>query len=315
MKKILLTFNFLWVIVGYSQLPSNDPHWGVPIWQDEFDFFDANKWSKGDHCDHGGEPQLYIPENVWVENGNLVLKIDNNSAECPENQQGTLDCGGCVQGVHLFTSGWAESYPYFKFKYGCIEAQIKFPGDFGLWPAFWLDNADWPNENNSEVDICEYISDWWWNPIFRNYDNYNHITTTDVHLYVPGEQDRVSPIWLSSPINEWHKYAIEWSPSRIIWYIDGFPVRSLPNPGVIQNDRIIFNVALLRKENLEPDDEYVTFPAYMYVNYVRVYKLNEDCNDFINTTNYNFSTYNNVEKNFINIGEGGGNNRSVTLFL
>ena len=51
-----------------------------------------------------------------------------------------------------------------------------------------------------------------------------------------------------------------------------------------------------------------SFPADMLIDSFKVYKLKEDCSDFINSTNYNFSTYNNVEKNFINIGQGGGSN-------
>jgi hypothetical protein len=46
----------------------------------------------------------------------------------------------------------------------------------------------------------------------------------------------------------------------------------------------------------------------MRVDYVKLYELNKDCNDLINSSNYNFLSYNNVEKNFIKIGEGGGVN-------
>jgi hypothetical protein len=68
------------------------------------------------------------------------------------------------------------------------------------------------------------------------------------------------------------------------------------------------NLAIQGTNGAPLADNTTPFPSDMLIDYVRVYELKEDCNDFINSTNYDFSTYNNVEKNFINIGQGGGNN-------
>lgn len=97
----------------------------------------------------------------------------------------------------------------------------------------------------------------------------------------------------------WHTYAIEWSPSKIIWYIDGFPVRIFPNPGVVDPVRIILNLAIGA-----PPDQTTPFPSEMLVNYVRVYELANDCNTNMNVCNYNFSTHDNRVKKNITIGNG-----------
>ena len=99
----------------------------------------------------------------------------------------------------------------------------------------------------------------------------------------------------------WHSYGIEWSPSKIIWYIDGFPVRLFPNHGVVDPVRIILNLAI--EPGYLPNSS-TPFPSHMYVNYVKVYSLRNDCDKYLNICNYNFSNHDNRVKHSIIIGDG-----------
>jgi hypothetical protein len=100
---------------------------------------------------------------------------------------------------------------------------------------------------------------------------------------------------------QWHTYAIEWSPSRIIWYVDGAIFKYFKNSLIVSPTSVIFNLAVQKGKT-------TTAPAVMEVDYVKVYELKKDCDQFINSVNYPFSTYNNREKNFIKIGEASGIN-------
>ncbi len=132
----------------------------VLIWSDEFNsnFLDLTKWEYmvGDGTDYGipgwgnRELQYYLPGNVDVNNGNLVI----NALGGVGFNDGTDDFN--------FTSGRLRStQETSSFTYGRIEARIKLPSEAGLWSAFWmLANNDspygsWPSAG--EIDIMEFI--------------------------------------------------------------------------------------------------------------------------------------------------------------
>ncbi|HZX24325.1 MAG TPA: glycoside hydrolase family 16 protein, partial [Woeseiaceae bacterium] len=108
------------------------------VWSDEFDSakLDPETWffESGDGSDFVGdggitglpsgwgnnELQWYLPDNAQLENG--VLKIT-------ARRETVGDFG--------YTSARITTRDRFAFKYGRIEASIKFPSGQGLWPAFW----------------------------------------------------------------------------------------------------------------------------------------------------------------------------------
>ncbi len=53
---------------------------------------------------------------------------------------------------YRFTSGMLNNSKSFGFKYGYVEARVKMPKGFGLWPALWL--RDWRGWNY-EIDAFE----------------------------------------------------------------------------------------------------------------------------------------------------------------
>ncbi len=317
MKKIF--FILLFSLYSVSQTPANDLHWQL-LWEDNFNFFDQTKWLKVDWAKHGDDPQLILANNVWIANGNLVIKTDNSSNYCPANPPTIWGaCEPCDNKWYHYASGWVETKSNYNIKYGYIEAEIKFPK--GLWPSFWtFVGAGLPSFTNAaEIDIVEITGDM--SPsvigtnIHKKYCNCNVgtcITCDNGKLFVPqcpNYDNSILCYGLNVSLSgfsytSWHTYAIEWSPDKIIWYIDGVQVRNLPNHGIIDPVRLILSVGV---------DPYhlpnnVSFPVYTYVNYVKVYKLRNDCKANMNVCGYNFSTHDNRVKKNITIGNGTCNN-------
>ena len=269
---------------GFTQTPANDPHWKLE-WEDNFNSFDNSKWSKANYFDHYGEPQLYLESNVWTSGGYLVIKVNNSPANCPPA------CYYCSEGTYNYTSGWVNTTDTYNTQYGYIEARIKLPYRYGFWPAFWTFRGTEVYSNAAEIDIFEMLG-----------DHPKNIVTTNIHYTYP---DSVPNYEKEAPTNfdftSWHTYAIEWSPSKIIWYIDGIPSRLIPNHGIVDPVMIILNLAI-SPDHLPPTTP--SFTNYMYVDFVKVYKLNCDDSDISltisNSTQMN--NYNNSVKKQITIG-------------
>lgn len=299
MKYTISVIVFLNTFLLLGQTPSNDPHWQL-VWEDNFNFFDNTKWVKANYAIHGSEPQIYLSSNVYTSNGQLVIKVNNNSVTCPLNPtQTTWACGLATPGKsYPYNSGWVETSGNFNTQYGYIESRIKLPYRYGFWPAFWTwRGRGVTTTNEAEIDIFEMLG--------GGIPNSNTLTT-NIHLNYPdGNVYRKD----FSPINfnytTYHTYGIEWSPSKIIWYVDGSPVRVFTNHGIIDPVRTILNLAI-EPGYLPPTS--TSFTDYMYVDYVKVYNLNSNCNASLNVCNYNFGTHDNRVKKSITIGNGTCNN-------
>jgi beta-glucanase (GH16 family) len=279
MKNFLIGAMVFSTSLLFGQSPGNDPHWQL-VWQDEFDSFNSSIWQKENDSDHYGEPQMYRNQNVTTSNGNLVITA---------NRENYLN--------HAFTSGMVYSKQAYNVQYGYIESKIKLPYAYGFWPAFWTFVGEGVTGGNAaEIDIFEMLGHL--SPT---------IMTTSLHMSYPDGNPyykELEPYGFNYN-NTWHIYGVEWSPSKIVWYVDGVVVRTFDNPGISNPVRIVLNLAI------EPDylpNASAPFPSSMLVDFVKVYKLKNDCNTVINTCNYNFSTYDNKVKKEITIGGNGCSN-------
>lgn len=98
---------------------------------------------------------------------------------------------------------------------------------------------------------------------------------------------------------------MEWTPSRITWYINDIPVRYLDNPGVNDYVKVILNLAL---NPWNSNSSLTPLPSDMVVEFVKFYDYRKDCSTVINSCSYNFSSYDNKVKKEIIIGGGGCSN-------
>jgi len=174
------------------------------VWSDEFDYEgppDPAKWTHETGTGVNGwgnnELQYYTDatENSWVCNGSLRIRAKR-----------------CDFGGKEFTSARLLTKNKADWLYGRMEVRLKLPTGRGSWAAAWMlpteaKFGEWPK--SGEIDIMEHVG----------YDvgnvhgtvhteKFNHMKNTQV--------GRVLPV----TANDWHIYAVEWSPEQIRFFCD-----------------------------------------------------------------------------------------------
>jgi beta-glucanase (GH16 family) len=311
MREILYPALFLGITCTVSgQVPGSDPHWHL-IFEEQFDSIDPALWKVANDFDHYGEPQVYThrEENVSVSGGELLLRVNRESYRCSE-----LHGWACNKRWYDYTSGWIETREALYVRYGYLESRIRLPHGYGLWPAFWTFVGDSvPGRHNAgEIDIFEMLG-----------DQPPTVMGTNMHLaYCKcGENDcqcdflddpmcpEVDPAILCHGLNVeipdysdgYLVYAVEWNPSKIIWYVNNRMVRNSANPGIIDPVRIIFNLAVAP---WRLPDRTTPFPSAMHVDYLRIYRLEAD-NERFDSCSVNLEQYDYQVKRDISIGGEG----------
>ncbi|MDZ4122070.1 MAG: family 16 glycosylhydrolase, partial [Candidatus Cloacimonadaceae bacterium] len=246
------------------------------VWSDEFDQEsqtpDTNNWGYdlgyGEYGWGNDEWQQYTnaPENVRVENGNLVITAiwDSLNYPVPGKRDGSV------------TSARINSKNKFSFKFGKIQARIKVPTDDGMWPAFWMlgknhDSLGWPQ--CGEIDIMEV------SPLLHG----NATTMSTVHWWDDASQSHVyegKTKKMKAPLsNDYHVYEVEWDEKRIVGKIDNISYFvKIIDPSTmdefLKEFFLIFNVAVGGSLGGTPTAD-TNWPQSMYVDWVRVYQREE----------------------------------------
>lgn len=238
---------------GATGSGSND----VLVWAEEFDEPGApcsDTWSynlgNGDNGWGNGESQYYTdrPENVIVENGNLVI-----TARAEE-----------FEGFD-YTSARLITFQNFDFEYGRVEARAKLPTGGGTWPAIWLLGSDFQTETwpaCGEMDIMEHVGNLQ-DRIFSSlhYPGNSGGNAVSQDINVPGVSDT------------FHTYGLNWTPDIIEFSVDGEVYHTIPNNSNLPFDNeffIIVNVAMGGSfgGNIDPAFE----SSSMEIDYIRVYQ-------------------------------------------
>ncbi len=260
MKRFLVLFSIIYFSISATAQIANKSSRKL-LWYDNFDSLNTAMWTIADYSDHYGEPQLYKKEQVFCKDGSLCIVIQDTVVDCPENIQisNPGSCGTCKKGNHEFISGWIESKPKYATQYGYIEARIKMPYRFGLWPAFWTFEQTTNNVNAAEIDIFEMLG---YKP--------ENVITTNIHIQYPdGNIYYKQKAIRKFTYTDWHTYAILWNENAIIWYVDGKKIRTTKKHGVIDPVRFIFNLAVTNKNHYPTDKN---FSDTMFVDYIRVFE-------------------------------------------
>jgi beta-glucanase (GH16 family) len=242
-------------------------------WSDEFEgaagaAVDGAKWV----ADTGGqgwgnqEREFYTPgaENAVLDGaGHLVI-----TARAEQSAQRR-----CWYGTCRYTSARLKTVDRYEPTYGRFEARIRLPRGQGLWPAFWLlgancDSVGWPQ--CGEIDVVESVGHEP-NIVFGTlhgpgYSGGGGITMNDT-------------LHAGTFADDFHVFAMEWSPRQIRWLVDDkeyhrLTPAELPKgaPWVFDHPFfVILNVAVGGGRPGDPDAT-TTFPQQMVVDYVRVYR-------------------------------------------
>ncbi len=268
----MLLLSYTWC---FCQPPQRKIPWEL-IWEDNFNTLNTDYWYVQDNFDHyGGEDQVFLTENVYIENNSLVCELKNEIYSCPD---WAVDSQyHCIRQFHTglpysYTAGWVESKKDYNFKYGYFEAKIKFPYGSGLWPAFWTFlGQDIQNPINvAEIDIAEMLGELGPGSITTNY----HKSYPDDYFVVYYPENGYK--W-----DEWHTYALEWTPEKLVFYLDEVPFNINLNHGIEDPVRLILSIGLRPNSKFEE----MTFPYKMYTDYVRVYQEKKTIEKPVNTWN------------------------------
>ena len=221
--------------------------------QDEFDesSLDTTKWNTqwgppGAGWNECWSTERMRPYDVEVADGICQIKTQVN--------QNIIDG---LTGKKEIESGVITTWGHFEQKYGFFEARIKAAQGPGILNAFWMSyTQNWP----PELDIMEILGGYDWE--LKN-AYMTQIWASD------GKDQR---IW-QSPTNlteSYHVYGLEWTPSEVIWYIDG--IERARQTTKVQD------VPLYLELNIHNGNDWSGYPDYddpstrtMDVDYVRAW--------------------------------------------
>ena len=175
-----------------------------------------------------------------------------------------------------YTSGLIESLNKIQPQYGKIEASMKIPTGAGLWPAFWMmgvnyfPSFDWPA--CGEIDIMEYSGASGGFTAAFHTGAYNYMNNGS------GVQN-VQGFSVPNHSTEFHVYGIEWTPTRVGFYVDGKIILEAKKSQMGSSAaQWPFDQPFWLKLNLAIGGPYGgdptsgTFPKTMEVDWVRVYQ-------------------------------------------
>lgn len=195
------------------------------------------------------------------------VSLDGHGRLAITAQQESYTDGGKT---YHYTSARIQTKGLYQSKYGQIEARIKLPAGKGLWPAFWAlgANGSWPA--SGEIDMMENVGS---NPFTVIGSIHGPQTGTSRGYHISAEEH--SRVSLAAG---YHVYGVEWSPTKIVFTLDGAPYATRTRSDLSSNQSWVFNKPFYLLLNVAvggtwPGSPNASshFPATMLVDWVRVY--------------------------------------------
>lgn len=158
--------------------------WGTPNRDDEFnDAATLPNWTVYDGPGHAGNGRR-TPAAMSVADGMLTITADTRG-----------DSGGM---------GWFPGQLHGRWE-ACVRSSTA-PASYHSLVLLWPDAEDWPR--GGEVDFMEIV------------DPARQVVEFWLHWGTDGQKDTTS---VPVDATQWHSYAVEWTPSHLIYYVDGEP--------------------------------------------------------------------------------------------
>lgn len=174
------------------------------VWQEEFNesatgLPDTKKW------------WYETAEPGWV-NNELQTYIAGRKGDIvtADVSDGTLKIRAIKDGSRVYSArvNTNESWTY-----GWFEARLKLPKGKGTWPAFWMMPATWSGwPDGGEIDIMEHVG-----CVPTEVSSSIHCKA---YYHAIGTQ-KTAARKIASVMDEFHVYALEWTPEYIKTYVDG----------------------------------------------------------------------------------------------
>lgn len=266
---ILFSLLFLFSHVSAQKSASDTVNEYELVWSDEFEYTglpDSSKWTYdvGDGCPDicgwgNNELQFYTEDrlkNARVENGNLIIEAHKEAYEDRD-----------------YTSARLLTRNRDAWKYGRFEIRAKLPSGKGTWPAIWLlpeewEYGGWPE--SGEIDLMEHVG---------HEPNRVYATVhTQAFNHVNGTQD-TDTLRVPDAEENFHVYALEWTPEQISWSVDGQQYSTFENRHATYKEwpfdqpfHLILNIAVGGNWGGAQGVDDSIWPQKMIIDYVRVYQ-------------------------------------------
>lgn len=210
----------------FGQLPINNPEYQLEVNEtfSDFSLYDS-LWER-----KNGTTRSHTDMYTLVNERHLKLDLDNGVLEMRASQiPSTI--------THLNSKGHrmdfyaAEVKTFNEFGFGYYEISCKMPNGVGYFPAFWMYNSDgqsWP----PELDIFEWVHEKnlsdskltagvFWRTDDETDKNLGKMSaaTKKSSILKPGEINHPSDLF-----NKFNKFAIDWTPNYIVYYINNIEV-------------------------------------------------------------------------------------------
>ncbi|MBR3943091.1 MAG: S-layer homology domain-containing protein, partial [Clostridia bacterium] len=229
-----------WTLMFYDEFNGTEMDWSV--WRSEASspgHIQSSRW----------------PENVEVHDGALHLVVRK------EERGGKHWTAGSV---------WARP-EVFAQTYGYWEARYKIAKGPGINNSFWTYVPHGHNIHKDPNPLTHYELD-------INEGHYPNEMATNYHTWVSGERKQYSQAFkfeydLSV---DYHTYALEWTPEKLIYYFDGVAVREQENLNAHQLQYPYLSSAVLNWAGQISDESDGTAQI---VDYVRIWQKTENAND------------------------------------
>lgn len=253
----------------YVEPEINTPAGYELVWQEEFNesatgLPDTKKW------------WYETAEPGWVNN-----ELQTYIAGCKgdivtaEVSDGTLKIRAIKDGGRVYSARINTTEDW---TYGYFEARLKLPEGKGTWPAFWMMPSTWSGwPEGGEIDIMEHVG-----CVPTEVSSSIHCKA---YYHAIGTQ-KTAAKKIAGVMDEFHVYALEWTPEYIRTYVDGVQLFYY-NPDNYSKGRNAdtwpFNKPFEIKLNLAWGGDWggmygvdeSCLPATYEVDYVRVFQLPE----------------------------------------
>ncbi len=211
----LILFSLFLTLAGRSSAAE----WRL-LWSDEFaapGLPDPAQWSYETGFVRNNELQFYTrerKENARVEGGFLVIEGRKERFANPGFRAGADPARSRRAAVEFadYTAASVITQGKASFLYGRIEVRAKLPQGLGVWPAIWMlgtnhNTLGWPR--CGEIDIMEFVG--------KEPDKVH----ANVHFSKDGKHaSKGGKLSVSAPYDDFHLYAVEWSPDRMDFFFD-----------------------------------------------------------------------------------------------
>lgn len=244
-----------------SRIPKSTGGYWSCSFVDNFDgkSLDTSKWNVQDTRLSGYtlNETCYRGNNVALRSGTAVLSVTKSPT--------SSTCGGTTT---PYTGADINTWGKFSQTNGRFEVRMKFPAyaGAGYQGGFWMNPQNLSyGDASGEIDVAEWFS------------QYSNFVLPNLHYAGSGPAD-MGICSLATPA-AWHTYGVEWSRTRMDFFIDGTlchsrtwqPTSPLLNPQPFDKPFFLDLTAGVGGTTNSPTAS-TPFPAAITVDYARVWK-------------------------------------------